>query len=474
MMSNDATAADLREGPDSPAVGPSRLLFLSAALSRRLAGALMGAALAGTAAQAATTCDTSVDLRFSYWGSAFEKKDITAAIDLFNTSHPCIKVEGQYTPYTGYVEKLTTQLASGDPPDVAYLPENQAFPWASEGKILDLTPYFKEQPESKLVKNIVYRVGDRLLGTGLATGVILTYYNKELFDKAGVPYPPAKADEAWTWDEFLANAKKLTKDRAGHDAADPAFDPTQIATYGVAISPHYWNYYLPFIYSAGGKFASDDGKQLLLNQPASVDALQKIQDLFYKWHVAPTPTQSKNMPTADILMQSRKVAMAIDGMWKVTDFANLRFKWGMAVLPKIKQPVTVVISNPKVIFAATKHPKEAFEFYQFIADPTKVALFKEGLWAPLDLVYYTDPAKEAEWLTAKPGVYPPEAKTAVVDYTLNNAPFQPPAYWLKNINRITDDAVTPALDQVWAGTLSAQQGADLAVKTAAPLMQGRW
>ena len=452
-------------------MGSGLLTSVHAALVAFLFG---GAAITCDTASAAEGCDAPAPLRFSYWGSAFEKKDITAAIDLFNDSHPCIKVEGQYTPYSGYVEKLTTQLASGDPPDVAYLPENQAFPWAQDGKILDLTPYFKERPDSGLVKNIVYRVGDRLLGTGLATGVILTYYNKELFDAASVPYPPAKAEQAWTWDEFLANAKKLTRDRAGHNAADPAFDPTQIATYGVAISPHWWGNYLPFIYSAGGRFASEDGRTLLLDRPEAVDALQKIQDLFYKWHVAPTPTQSKNMPTADILMQSRKVAMAVDGMWKVTDFANLRFKWGMGVLPKIKVPTTVVISNPKVIFAATKHPHEAFEFYRFIADPTKVALFKEGLWAPLDLIYYTDPARKAEWLTAKAGVFPPEAQQTVVEYTLNNAPFQPPAYWLRNINRITDDAVTPALDQVWAGTLTAQQGPDLAVKTAAPLMQGRW
>jgi len=446
----------------------SRNRFRSLAVGLVAALALPGGALA------AETCDSPVPLRFTYWGSAFEKKDITAAVDAFNASHPCIKVEGQHIPNAGYVEKITTELASGEPPDIAYLDETQAFPWAAEGKLLDLTPYFNGQPDRTFVKNIVYRAGDHLIGTGLATGVILTYYNKELFDKAGVPYPPAKADEAWSWDEFLANAKKLTKDRAGRDAADPAFDPTQIATYGIAISPHWWGYYLPFIYSAGGKFASDDGKQLLLDQPASVDALQKIQDLFYKWHVAPTPTQAKNLPTADILMQSKKVAMAIDGMWKVTDFANLRFKWGIGVLPKIKEPTTVVISVPKVIFAATKHPKEAFEFYNFLADPNKVALFKEGLWAPLDLVYYTDPAKEAEWLTAQPGVYPTEAKDAIVDYELHHAPYQPPEYWLKNINRISDEAVTPALDQVWDGRLTAQQGADLAVKTAAPLLQGRW
>ena len=65
----------------------------------------------------------------------------------------------------------------------------------------------------------------------------------------------------------------------------------------------------------------------------------------------------------------------------------------MAALPKFKQPMTVIVSNPKVIFSATKHPDEAFEFYKYIADPTKVALFSEGLWAPLELEYYTVPAK---------------------------------------------------------------------------------
>jgi hypothetical protein len=85
-------------------------------------------------------------------------------------------------------------------------------------------------------------------------------------------------------------------------------------------------------------------------------------------------------------------------------------------------------------------------------------LFKEGLWAPLDLVYFTDPAKGAEWLTAQPGVYPAEAKDAIVDYEFNHSPYQPPGYWLKNINRISEEAVNPALDQVWEGRLTAQQG----------------
>jgi multiple sugar transport system substrate-binding protein len=53
--------------------------------------------------QAADTSAEPVHLRFTFWGSAFEKKDITAAIDTFNATHPGIKVEGQHIPNSGYV-----------------------------------------------------------------------------------------------------------------------------------------------------------------------------------------------------------------------------------------------------------------------------------------------------------------------------------------------------------------------------------
>jgi multiple sugar transport system substrate-binding protein len=437
-------------------------------------GAILLVSAAATPA-AAASCDKPVDLRFTYWGTAFEKHDIEAATESFNASHPCIHVEAQHIPYTGYAEKLTTMLAAGAPPDVAYLAENQAFPWAQEGKILDLTKYFAKDPGREFVKSTVYHCCDNkvLMGTGLATGVMLLYYNKDLFDAANMPYPPSKASEAWTWDKFLDVAKKLTKDRNGHSASDAAFDPNSIDTYGVTFGT-WWGGWLPFVFSNGGKFADDQGTKLLLNQPAAVEALQAMQNLIYVDHVAPSPVQSQTMPTADILMQSRKVAMAIDGMWKVTDFANLHMHWGMAALPKFKEPMTVIVSNPKVIFSATKHPDEAFEFYKYIADPEKVALFSEGLWAPMELEYYTVPAKIDSWLKAKPGVYPPEAMDDVVDYTLHHSPYQSPVYWLKNVNRITNEAVTPATDQIFNSDANVQKTMDEAVAKSAPLMQGRW
>ncbi len=425
--------------------------------------------------QSSEECDQPAELTFTLWGSPFEKQAILDATDAFNASHPCIQVRAQHIPNTAYAEKITTMLAAGDPPDVAYLSESQAFPWAQEGTILDLTKYFADQPaDESLLETTYYNFDDdKLMGTGLATGIILLYYNKDIFDAAGVEAPPTKAADAWTWDEFVEVAKKLTKDRNGNDATSADFDPQNIDTYGIAF-PQWWGGYLPFILSNGGRIVNDEGTEMMINQPEAVEALQQMQDLIYVHHVAPTPAQSQTLPSADVMMQSRKVAMSIDGMWKVVDFSQLGMNWGMGVLPRFEEPATVVLSTPKVIFSATEYPDQAFEFYTYISDPEQVALFKGGLWSPLEERYFTDPEKTAEWLEGEEGVYPPEAKDVLVDYTLGYASYQPPAYWLKNVGQIFSEAIDPAMDLLWNGELTAQEAMDQAAEKATPLLEGRW
>ena len=93
---------------------------------------------------------------------------------------------------------------------------------------------------------------------------------------------------------------------------------------------------------------------------------------------------------------------------------------------------------------------------------------------PLQRIYYTDEAKAAEWLDAMPGVYPPEARGVLLDYTLNYTPRQPPVFWLKNLDQIMSEAVTPAMSLLWTGEASAQEAMDQAAEAAAGMMQGRW
>ena len=301
----------------------------------------------------------------------------------------------------------------------------------------------------------------------------LLFYNKTLFEEAGVEPPPTNGADAWTWDEFVEVAKKLTKDRNGNDATSPDFDPNAIDTYGVSFQSGFGGW-LPFVYSNGGRYVNEEGTEFLLNQPEAVEAMQQLQDLIHVHHVTPTPAQSEAFPSADVMMQTGKLAMAVDGHWNVLSLSQLELDFGLGVLPKFDESLTMIVGAPTVIFANTEYPNAAFEFYKFHNNPEYVDLFAKGLWMPLQEAYYTDPEITDEWLEGEEGVYPPESREVLTDYTLNYTPYQPPVYWLKNAGQIDSEVMTPTLELLWSGKLSAQEAMDQAAEKIAPMLDGRW
>ena len=68
---------------------------------------------------------------------------------------------------------------------------------------------------------------------------------------------------------------------------------------------------------------------------------------------------------------------------------------------------------------------------------------------------------------------PAEARSVLVDYTINHTPRQAPVYWLRNYGQILDEAITPALSLMWTGEANAQPAMDQAVKEGQALLQGR-
>lgn len=433
------------------------------------AGLVIALAVAGTTL-------AQVELTFTFWGGTFERDAVNQTLETFNSLHPNIHVTGQHIPNAGYNEKISTMAAGGTLPDAGYMDSSMALRWATDGLIKDLTTQFANDPmAADRLENMWYRWdnGTKTIGTAAAVESMILYYNRDLFDAAGIDYPPEFASDAWTWDEFVDIAKQLTVDRQGNNAASPDFDPDNIDVFGIAF-PTWWAGWLPFVYSNGGQLASDDGTELLINRPEAVEALQALQDLIYVHHVAPTPAQSQSLPAADIMMQSGKVAMSVDGHWKTLAMSQLGFNWSFGVLPMHQRPATLIWGGVTVIFEGTEHPDEAFELINFLSDPTQSALFTRGLWMPLQRIYYTDEAKAAEWLDAIPGVYPPESRGVLLDYTLNHTPRQPPVFWLKNLDQIWTDAVNPAMSLLWTGEASAQEAMDQAVRDSEGLMQGRW
>ncbi|WP_274362803.1 ABC transporter substrate-binding protein [Paenibacillus thermotolerans] len=411
-----------------------------------------------------------VELKFMFWGSAFEKQAVEKMVQAFEKSHPNIKINAQHV--TGdYTTKINTLMASNELPDVAYLGESLALKWAEQGKVLDMTPYLDAHPQlaERIPQTYYYFAPGKTIGTNTAAETINLFYNKDLFEEAGIEPPPANAEDAWTWDEFVDVAKRMTKDKNGKTPFDTGFDKDNIVQFGISVPTWSAGWY-PFLKSNGGDITNEDGTEFIMNSPEAAEVFQNLQDLMYKHYVAPNATQQQNLPATSVRLQTRKVAMAIDGQWSILDFASSKLNFGIGVLPKLKEPKTMILGAPTVIFSTTKHPDEAIEFYMYHNDPEQVDLYAQGLWMPLELKYYQDQQFIDKW--TKNDAHPPEYKEAVIDYTLEHAE-RSPSYTLKNWAEI-DPKLGAGLDNIWTNNKPVKETLDELKKTIDPLLQGRY
>ncbi len=416
--------------------------------------------------------EEKIKMKFTYWGSALEKKVVVDLVEDFMEIHPDVEIEAIHIP-DAYTEKISAMVAGGVAPDVGYLGEAIALEWAEEGIIKDLTPYIESDPtfEPRLeMAWYYYDGGKKTLATNTAVEVMLFWYNKDMFDNAGVDYPPAKAEEAWTWDELVDVAKKMTLDRSGNHPDDEDFDSTNVKTFGISPGT-WWAPVLPFIWSNEGALFTEDGMDTLIDSPETIEALQGLGDLIHKYHVAPTPAQQANLPSFSIMLQSQQVAMVVDGQWALLDLAQARFTLGVAPIPVFKKPVCVELGAPSVIFKSTKYPDMSWEFYKWHTSAEGcLPLLQNGLWMPLQTNWYTEPELLEKWLT--PDVHPPEYKTAVVDYLLGYGR-SAPIYYLRNWPKIID-TINADLDSIWLGEQTAEKTCGELAPKVKEMMQGRY
>ena len=426
------------------------------------------------AAAPATPTQAPVTLTFTYWGSPVEKAAVEQMVRAFEAANPNLKVNALHFPNSEYIARVSALIAGGTPPDVGYLFETHAALWASAGKVIDMTDVVRSDHDlsSRIPETYYDFAPGKTLGTSTSTEIILMFYNKGVLDRLGLPYPPSKADEAWSWDTFVSVARQLTTDINGRRPGAPGFDPERVDVYGVMFDTSLWFNYYPFIYSNGGEIVNADGTRLLLDSAEATQAIQRLADLMWVHHVAPTPAQAKRLPSADVMLQTGKLAMTIGGQWKLLDYSSMQgLRVGVAVLPKMKQPRTLILGSPTVIFAGSQHLDAAIKLYKFHNDPKAVDLFARGLWMPLQKAYYTDPELIASWIDNP--AHPSESIDAIVNYTLCCV-VRTPHYYVKNFGQIADQVIQPAVDRVWNDEASAAEAMRQAVREASPLLAGRW
>jgi multiple sugar transport system substrate-binding protein len=349
--------------------------------------------------------------------------------------------------------------AAGQSPDCSMMQEGSVLQWAAQGMLADISKMYSAK-DSKPLDSLAFKYKGKTVAYSAANEILLMYYNKDMFDKAGVAYPPATLDKAWTWDKFVATAKKLTLDVNGKHPDESGFDPQNIKQYGSLVENLPWQLETWCI-SNGGGYYSKDGSKVIINSSASIEAIQKVADLYLKDHVAPLSTGT----TDDSIQRSiisKTCAMGTGGAWNVgTCLAEAKaqgLNYGIAVLPYMKNKVTLNTGGPNVVFKASKHVKEAMEFIKFYSQvENSWSLISSGIWMPALQNWYTDTKLLHKWIDNPNFPKFSEYKATVVDTAMNkNVVHQAPWYYVQNTSDFNTLLGSSILGDVWTGKTTAK------------------
>ncbi len=417
---------------------------------------LMTTALALVALSAFAQQKTEITYMAWYNTTESEAADIQKTLDKFNTSQDKIHVTLITVSRADYETKLNTMATAKQLPDTAIMAEPMTIRYAAAGLLGDVSDMYTaaEAP----LKSLAFTYKGKTVAYSCADEVLLLYYNKKLFDKAGVAYPPAVADKAWTWAQFVEAAKKLTVDKNGKNATQAGFDAKNTVTYGVDYNRAGWMWPVAAV-SNGGGVMTPDGQKLLIGTPETAEALQAIADLYVKDKVAPSNADRNNMPSLDVSLLTGKVAMATSGQWEIGVSLKNSLKdgldYGVAVLPKFKKAVTYNTGGPFVVFGTSKNLAASKTFVKWMSDESNGwDLITGGIWMPVSAKWYATEEARRKW--SDNAVHPAFAQynTAVIDYAMHNA-VQVPWYYFPSYDKL-DDLINSGIDAVWNGKTTAK------------------
>jgi multiple sugar transport system substrate-binding protein len=257
------------------------------------------------------------------------------------------------------IARLSTSLAGGEPPDVFLMNYRYLGQFESKGALEPVGPYL-DASDALSADEFYPEAMTVFQNDGVQTCMpqnvssLVLYYNRDLFEAAGVDPPPA---EGWKWNDMVAAATELTQDTDGDGEIDVFGLGTDVEIIRVA----------PFVWSNGGDIV-DDPERPTRFTIGSLDAIRPIQaflDLRGVHGVTPTDeeAESANFETRFLdgslamMMESRKV---VPSFRTITDF-----EWDVAQLPVHKQPATVLHSDAYCMTAAGDHKEQAWEFLEF-------------------------------------------------------------------------------------------------------------
>ena len=153
-------------------------------------------------------------LRSTIWsGNQAHLDMLNGFAEAFKEDHPDVDVQLDVIPFGDYVEKVTIQLAGGNPPDLGWLAEATAPTFVDAGVLADLAPVLRGDPDYNFddfseTALTLWETNDAVYGIPFSTSPFFTYFNRDMFEAAGVPTPAElAANGEWTWEKVGRGGK---------------------------------------------------------------------------------------------------------------------------------------------------------------------------------------------------------------------------------------------------------------------------
>jgi multiple sugar transport system substrate-binding protein len=278
---------------------------------------------------------------FMVFGDPAELAAYQKLVAAFEAKYPQVQVELRHVASQGdYQQQLVTAFSAGAEPDVMLLNYRRVLQFAARGGLEPVGAYL-EQSQTLHTADLypqaleAFQWDERQWCVPQNISSLVVYYNRGLFDDAGLPYP----SEGWSWDDFLQTARFLTLDLDGDGLTDQ---------YGAGVSPELFRL-APFIWQNGGELvdgipspSQGEGQgegtaptRLTLDSPAALEAFQWFVDLQVRQHVVPDAAAEQAESSENRFMNGR-LAMFFNSRRGVPSYRTLAgLDWDVASLPSV-------------------------------------------------------------------------------------------------------------------------------------------
>ncbi len=302
--------------------------------------------------------DKQVHLLITTWEAGSEAVYMNAHVKKFEELHPNIKVDVEDSlPWNRMFSKLMITTAGHRSPDVTRVSSEWFIPLAAKHVLVplddlikrdnfDIGDFYESALESCTYKGKLYCLPVALDAYGI-------YYNKKMFDDAGVPYP----DGTWTYEDFVKAGEKIGGDYDGDGRQDH---------WGAAM----WAW-CTYVLAFDGALLTPDLSQCAITSDNSIEGLQFMVDLVHKYHTCPTNEDSANLDKFK-LFTSGRAAMTAAGCWWGDTCSREAPTIDFDVAPMPRGPrgtrATTLASDSFAVTTQSKHKEEAWLLAQWMTE----------------------------------------------------------------------------------------------------------